>query len=82
MFKGTMTKWPAQKLTQGTTQKLCEKNFQKLSQKQSTKIVKFECVMDMFQDTVYCYRRRAPDPTPFLSTTWGDFLSASLWYVD
>jgi len=22
MFKGTMTKWPVQKLTQGTTQKL------------------------------------------------------------
>jgi len=24
MFKGTMTKWPAQKLTQGTTQKLLQ----------------------------------------------------------
>jgi len=24
MFKGTMTKWPVQKLTQGTTQKLLQ----------------------------------------------------------
>jgi len=27
MFKGTMTKWPVQKLTQGTTQKLLQHNF-------------------------------------------------------
>ena len=27
MFKGTMTKWPVQKLAQGTTQKLLQEDY-------------------------------------------------------
>ena len=38
MFKGTMTKWPVQKLTQGTIQKLLQHQMQQTCRKHITSI--------------------------------------------